>query len=354
MKNYILSAAAILMLVACNKEANPVSVSSGENAPGNMEIAVNTATSRTKGYLAGATFFDTAIEELHSGTSGEPSTETVAREMKLSAFLTPQSGQADNYFSDFTFSKGSDGNWHHTPAIYWPVGGQLDFLAYSSMVPFEAKDVIWNGKNATDGLVLKVQGTHTQDDIVYASAYSQSSSDGTGPVAMEFKHTQAWLEFQIKVADEGMLDKIAIKGIVIENAYDSGELTITRSGSTAKAEWSFLQEQNKDIEFEDNYNLYGTSEDGVLTNALTNEISYMDMLLPAQRKTGFIIRYTLAGLDKELQYRYDLSSTGTAEWLMGKKYVYAITFNVNEITVAPTVLEYSGGDASGLIPSSLV
>ena len=351
MKKYLFSVAAILAMVACNKqESGPVVTGQANGSIDNKEIAVNTAANKVKGYLAGATFFDTAIAELHAGAAGAPSTTTVAREMKLSTYLTPQSGAPDNYFTDFTFAKGTDNNWHHTPAVYWPIGGTLDFLAYSSMIPFEAKDVTWDEKNATESLVLSVLENHTQDDIVYASAYGKKSEDGADPVAMKFQHTQAWLEFQIKVASDEMLDKIAIKEIVIENAYNSGELTIAKASSSAKAEWSFRYEQSKDIVFEDNYNLYGSSASGVLTNALTDEINYMDMLLPEQPKTSFVIKYYLAGQDKELQYRYDLSDSN---WVMGEKYIYAITFTVNEITVAPTVKEYVAGDVTDLVPVEL-
>lgn len=352
MKKYLFSAAAILAMVACNKEVAPVA-SNGDSALVNNEIAVNTAANKAKGYLAGTTFFDTAIAELHAGDDGAPSDVTVAREMKLSAFLTPQSGLADNYFTDFTFAKGADDNWHHTPAVYWPIAGKLDFLAYSSMVPFEAKDVTWDENNATESLVLSVLENHTQDDIVFASAYGKESADGADPVAMEFQHTQAWIEFQIKVASDEMLEKIAIKEIVIENAYNSGELTIAKASTAAKAEWSFRYEQSKDIVFEDNYNLYGSSSAGVLTNALTDEINYMDMLLPEQPKTSFIIKYALAGQDKELQYRYDLSSA-SSNWVMGEKYIYAITFTVNEITVAPTVKEFVNGVVTDLVPTDLI
>lgn len=345
MKKYLFSAVAMLALVACNKESAPVSFSDGESALVNNEIAVNTAAQKTKGYITGTDFFDTAIAQLHEGTP-----ETTAREMKLSAYLTPQSGDAGNYFVDFTFAKGADENWHHTPAVYWPIAGTLDFLAYSSATPFDAKDVVWNEKNASESVVLTVLEDHTQDDIVYASAYGKKSEDGADAVAMEFQHTQAWLEFQIKVANENMKEKIAIKEIVIEKVYNSGELTIAKGTTGAKAEWSFRREQSKDIVFEDNYNLYGSSEGGVLTNALDEEISYMDMLLPEQPKTSFVITYYLAGQDKELQYRYDLSDSN---WVMGEKYVYAITFTVNEITVAPTVKEYVNGTVSDLTPTEL-
>lgn len=353
MRKTVLFAAlvAALALVSCNKDAGRASV----EQPGlvSNELSFNTAASTVRGYVAGETFFDTAIAELHAGEDGAPSTVTTAREMKISSYLTPQSGAQGNYFVDYTFAKGEDGKWHHTPKIYWPIAGTLDFLAYSAMNDFDAKDVAWDEKNASEGVVLQVLEDRTQDDIVYASVSGRLSSTGAAAVPMEFKHAQAWLEFQIKVENADMKEKIAIEAIEIENIYNTGELTITNNSGDAKAEWNFRKEQRKNVVFDDNYNLYGSqdAEDFTLENALKDEISYMDMLLPEQAKTAFIIKYRLAGQPNELQYKYTLSSEN---WIAGNKYIYEVTFKVNEITVAPTVKAYEDGVVTDLTPSEII
>lgn len=347
MKRIILSAAAIAALAACNKEGARTLPT--DNLNRNAEISINTAVDKSRGYVTGSEFFDTAISQLH-----EEEPELTERSMKLSAFLTPQTGEAGNYFTDYLYEVGADGDWHHTPAVYWPVAGTLDFLAYSSQKPFDAKDVAWNEKNASESVVLNVLEDRTQDDIVFAFATGKKSADGADAVAMEFQHTQAWLEFRIKVADASMKERIAIKEIIIENAYSRGELTINRT-SDPVASWSFRREQSENIIFEDNYGLYGdagTAPEYAVSNPLDENVSYMDMLLPEQAKTSFIIRYVLAGQDKTLQYRYDLSA-GKKNWIMGEKYIYEVTFNISEISVAPSVKEFAEGDVEDLDPSEL-
>lgn len=346
MKKYLFIAAAALTLAACNKEQSSTIQS---NASRN-EIAINAAADKTKGYITGSDFFDTAIEQLH-----EDSPSTTKRDMRLSAYLTPQAGTPGNYFTGYEYSAGSDEKWHHTPAVYWPVAGVLDFLAYSAKTPFDEKDVMWNEKNSSESVVLNVLEDRCQDDIVYAFAANMKSADGANAVAMKFQHTQAWIEFSLKVATEDMADKIAVGSIIIENAYNRGELTINRTAEPV-ASWSFRKEQSENIVFEDNYDLYGaagTAPDYVVTGGLGTEPAFMDMLLPEQPKTSFIIKYFLSGQDKELQYRYDLSEN-KKNWIMGEKYVYEITFNVNEITVAPTVKAYEEGVVSELTPTELL
>jgi len=359
MKKFIYFAAALAALstlaASCNKEDGP-SMSADQQSMVEQELSFNTAAMKTKGYVAGATFFDTAIDQLHAGTDGAPSDEKTAREMRISSYLHPQNGSEGNYFVDYTYKQDEalfeDENWHHDPKIYWPLAGTLDFLAYSSKIPFDAKDVAWNEKNASESVVLTVLDDRTQDDIVYSSKSSCKSSDGASAVDMKFKHAQAWLEFQIKVANADMEDKIDIEEIVIENIYNDGELTIENNTGDASAEWSFRKSQSKDVVFDDEYSLYGSQNaDYTLDNAITKEISYMDMLLPEQAKTSFVIKYVLAGQPNKLEYRYTL---GTDNWLQGNKYIYEIQFNVNELTVAPTVKEYVDGTVTDLTPSEII
>lgn len=347
MKKSFLFLLAGLSLVACNKNLGGDMPS--VDAKVEKELSFSLVQSMTKGYVTGAEFFDTAIDQLHEVTP-----TTTDRTMKLSAYLHPQSGSEGNYFVDYTFAKGVDGKWHHTPAIYWPFESSLDFLAYSSGTPFDAKDVAWNDANASQSVVLNVLDDRTQDDIVFASVAGRASSLGADAVPMEFKHSQAWLEFQIKVADASMIDKLAITDIIIEDAYNAGELTIESGAGSPTASWSFRKETSRDIRFDDNYSFYGsmgTAPNYEVVNGVTDEISYLDMLLPEQSKTSFIIKYVLAGQPNELQYRYDLSSDN---WLQGEKYVYEVTFTVNEITVAPTVKEYADGVVTDLTPTAVI
>jgi len=346
-------AALTFLAASCNKENGPAAFDQDSKALQGAEITLNTSAKVTKGYITGATFFDTAIAELHNGTDGAPSDVKTEREMRISAYLHPQSGDEGNYFVDYTYAKGADDEmWHHDPKIYWPLAGTLDFLAYSAKNDFDAKDVAWNEKNASESVVLTVLEDRTQDDIVYCSASGCKSSDGAEAVPMQFKHAQAWLEFQIKVANSDMEDKIAIEEIVIENIYNDGELTIENGGGSATAEWNFRKSQSKNVIFDDSYSIYGSQKaDYSLDNAIDSEINYMDMLLPEQAKTSFVIKYVLAGQPNKLQYRYTL---GTDNWLQGEKYVYEIQFNVNELTVEPTVKEYANGVVTDLTPSEII
>jgi len=353
MKKILFAAAAVLALASCSKDEVPAL----ENKVSN-EISFMNIVNKTKGYITDVTFYDTAIDQLHIA-SGDP--VTTPRTMQISAYLTPQDGDGVDYFRDYTFEKGADPDtkWHHTPAIYWPLGGKLDFLAYSSKIAFDSKDVEWDERNASESVSFDFnKAERLKDDLVYAAA-SQTSADGATSVAMEFKHAQAWIEFKVKVADEDMKDKLAITGITLENIYTSGKLTVSRSGSTASHSWNYRHEVAEDLIMQDDYNMYGTQADATpfaVTNGLDENFRFMDVLIPEQEKTDIVISYALAGQQYPLTYRFNLpnASSTVKNWVAGEKYVYEIVFTVNEITVAPKVKEYTGGTVSDLTPTSVI
>lgn len=413
---------AVMSIASCKKNAGP-SINIAKTQGG--EIALANGVSSTKGYIDGTTFYEVSVDQLHDVDRVD-----TPRDMRVSMFLTPAAGNGDaqNYQTNVVFSE-DGGVWRHNPPLYWPLASRLDFLAYSSKLPFAEKDAVWGEYNATSNLKLNVSTAYTQDDIVYAAA-SMESKDATNieggvytvaqPVEMQFYHSQAWLEFQLSVADESMKDKIAIKEIIVKNAYNDGELILTRKDvetpdqpiTTANvvATWDFDATAYKNFVFDDSYEVYGrtktaedfetenqavadaeealkearnsgiqadikTAQDNLdlaiaaldakvkqyeLVNPLNavgakntrvdaeagaetaTDCAYLDMLLPQQPKTAFVIRYVLAGSDKVLEYVYDLTAAGSKsnKWLMGNKYIYDIDFVVSEITIAPTVKEY--------------
>ena len=330
--------AAILATVAsCNKNTPDVKVADAP-ALGN-ELMVNSV-ALTKGYVTAAEFYDTAIAQLHAT---EPA--TTPRQMYLSAYLTPQNGEPGNYFVDEPFAINAngetDGLWHHAPKIYWPLEGAMDFLAYSAQGRLTGTKCVWDEADASKKLILNISEAQSQDDIVYAAA--ARSKNQRESVPMEFKHSQAWIEFQMKAS---AADLVYIKDIVIENIYQKGELTITNTAGVAAHSWNFASYRAGNVVVDNNYELY--DEDG--TNSLGTAVEYLDMLIPEQGQTAFVMRYQLAGQDTILEYRFPMT---TSTWEAGKKYVYEITITPVEITVTPTVSAFTAGEAGTGFPSDL-
>ena len=317
---------AVFALVGCNKMED-----SRIAPPSKNEMSLVPMNHVTKGYALGTTFDDCTYETLH----GEQSTSF--RTMQISAFLHPQNGEEGNYFVDKTYANGTGMTWwnikpngDHDP-IYWPVGGTLDFLAYSLSNEEQSVknvNVTWNEDNAASQVILDVPGENSQNDILYASAYGIKAPSSAKDVEMFFNHSQAWLEFQLT----GSLDSesngiVHFNRIELENVYNAGILTIDNNKGNATAKWDFGAESKKNVEVDNEYGV----------GLLGSDVQYLDMLIPQQKKTAFVLYYTLGSDDQELSYRF---STDLKTWLMGEKYIYKINITTSEVTVKPEVTEW--------------
>lgn len=320
-KTIIFAAIAAVAFTACNKDVAPVS------AQDQQEISINSI-ALTKGYVEGTDFTETAFDKLHDASAVQAD-----RKLWMSAYLTPQSGTPGNYFVGQEFSKNANGEsdnlWHHSPKVYWPIGAQgVDFLAYSALKPVSGTALNWNADNAASKLILDVSEDYLQDDILFGAVAGRQTNAGA-PVAMTFKHAQAWIQFQIKVEDASMEDIVKIKDITISNLYTRGELTIN-GGATPSASWNFKKEIASDYAMADTFSI-------LAPNYIKKDVGFMDMLVPEQAQTSFVMHYTLEGQDNALEYKYEL---GTATWEQGKKYIYEITIKPYEIVVEPTVTQF--------------
>lgn len=340
-KIVFLAPLALLAMASCDdkQEMSPLNV----NTP--QISVVSTVAKSTRGYSVSTDFYETLIKDLHVNKAA-----TQPRVMNLSSYLYPQEGEEGNYFVGNTFKIAEKGSsfWRNfvdgeASPVYWPVGGKLDFLAYSlTSDATKSVSVEWDKENAASKVVLTVPGENTQNDILYSSVAGSQQDKGSGVVQMTFKHAQAWLQFAVrgyantydkKDNFKPVENQIHLLKIELENIYNAGKLTIKNNGGDALASWDFcgLMKQNTPVD---------NNED---VKVLSDKVQYLDMLIPGQQKQDFVIYYTLGDDPTVLKYRFDMDEDS---WLMGYKYVYNITMTTNEITVEPSVVEFVNVSAS--------
>lgn len=329
-RNIIITAFALLS-AACTPQG-------AETPPVQEAVSLRPlSTNMTKGYVEGTQMFDTPYDKLH----GTP--EHYPRTISVTAWLYPQKGTETEYFRDAYFWQNAngedDGLWHHNPRVYWPFGGRLDFLAYSSRIPFPEPSVKWGYGRSTDKLELTVDRRYTQDDIMFSCALSKKHADSDPSVPMIFDHAQAWLEFRMHSSSAQTAGIVTLERIDIEDIYTAGALEVTHPFSVAEAAWDFKFTDRKDTPVDDTYAVYGTTMDA--------GVKYLDMLIPEQLMKDFILHYRLPGSDVVFKYRYDLPNM---TWLMGHKYIYDITFSPHKIEITPTVEEWTREEREIEIP----
>lgn len=327
-----LSAFALTFLVGCNKDVL------GPDPVSRVEISISPDSEEsvpaTKGYTQGTSFKETYRSNLHNGT-----TDVEPRMMQISAYLYPQNGDEGNYFVGKTYAQSeSDENiwwsvkpsedgssWIHDP-VFWPVGGTLDFLAYSlTSEPGAAKgvSVAWDGKNSASKVTLNIPAENSQNDILYASAKGVKPAIAGSAVNLHFKHAQAWLEFELT----GTEDLVKFNRIELENVYSGGSFEINNNDGEAIGRWTFSGAPTSRMPVD---NLAEVKD-------LSDTPSYLDMLIPQQEKTSIVIYYTLGSETTVRGCRFE---TDRKTWLAGEKYIYSIHISSKDLTVTPSVVAW--------------
>lgn len=360
MKNFVLAAAvAVVAFASCQKETTVKT----ELAPIN-EIALRSVNGMTKSAINGTTFPN-------------------GYDMLVSAYLNLDADHkgndsAGNYFEGIHFAKGaSDKVWRAATPKYWPLTGKLDFLAIACAgLNAEANGVnlasacTWgDSNNAARKVVVAVPDNSAKfDDILFGAANAQVYVAAGNSI--EFKHAEAAVVFTAKTNveyDASSNVGITIDSISVNGAKYSGTLTVSNPAAGAStgsisAIWSDLASQNNYVKARvwdsTSVNRGVNAAEPVLTGLdLKYSKSKADSLstfpfgeayviLPEQAAVPFTVTYTIHNgknargedLDNQIQYKY----TGVSgNWEQGKKYVYDIDITMNEITIAPKVVDWT-------------
>lgn len=302
MKKVLLTlGAAALALVACNKSQTVVSESA-----------------HVIGFKAAANVATKADPELVGNTLTSA----------YSIFAAASTDEDPTYFGKTKFTT-EDGTpvaessiYKPATALYWPIGGAaVDFLAYATPSAADAVPGEFAAARHANNLTFANWDTYAnQLDIVYAAANDQT--DTKNPVLLTFNHAQALLGFTAKASKAGVF---TINSITIKNLLTKGTLTIDNTRNTPEASWgSFDAAADQTLP-------------GLPATALTTTSAPLGdhLLIPSQTACDFVINYTIG----TKTYDYVINNVRT-NWQAGKKYIYALYFDINEINFQEIVADW--------------
>jgi len=317
-----------LSLAACQKNTGEVS------AGGEKLVCISpVTTSVTKAPVAGTSFPDN-------------------RTMILSAYYNADEGTSANYFSGVSFVK-AGGFW--TSGKYWPANGSLDMLAYSA--DGLSVDPTYD-TNVSEGVTLDIpDNSSVQCDILWGYASDRRySSEGT---AISFKHAGASIAFTAKsniAYNAGTNIGITIESIVLNAVQSSG---MVKLNSDLTCVWSDLGDTT-DITLPGLTDGYHIPAKAVDLSETPFGIGEKGLLVLPQTSTSFTVTYTIHnGKDdsgnkmdnKGLKFTYDIDG----DWVYAKKYVYALRFELNSISVIPSITDWADGGTTDVdIPQKVV
>ena len=287
-----------------------------------------------------------------SSTTFTPTTMQVAA---YNATSTPGA----EFFGSTTFTKGTT-YWEASPKKYWPLSPvYINFMAYSELNSSATPTLTWGASGATATWALVMDDNKTaQKDLMYAWGKGEVTQNAdqslnytqAGPVAMTFKHAQAWMCFNVKAGDEGTGGKITLNKITLNGAKYNGTYTLTFTNYNAQASqaiagaWSAWGDAAS-------VDVPGWTPAAVAYDGSGNGVAVGDglMIVPDDNAssadwTSFTINYTLD--DKTYNYTYAPATAANRNVDQQKKYIFNIVFKLHEIVIAPEVDEWDDGGAT--------
>ena len=258
-----------------------------------------------------------------------------------------------SYVGSKTYPDEASAKSYWTGGKYWPLSPTyINFLAYADFQG-STKTLNWgtDDPDVNPTLALTVTDNHeAQKDLMYSWGYGEVTQSGSTLVfpkyvAMQFKHAQAWITFNAKAKEEGESNKVTLKSITLVGAKYNGVYTVTFTNGRKNASqsvagaWSSLGDaQNVEVPGWTAATIaYASTGDG---QAVGNGL----MIVPDDTEAGDFTKFTIAySLDgKDYTYDYTPASTNVVQ---GNHYIYNIVFDLHEIEITPTVLDWSDQEA---------
>lgn len=337
---FFLAAAAVALASCSNDEV--VSQNTTANQPKEIAFAP-LAQNSTRAIVTGTTF-------------------TNNQEMYVTAYNTATS---KDYFTNITFDGDNTNKWKGDPKQYWPLSPTtLNFIGVTG-VP--KANITWNTPTASSGASIcwTHNGTLADGSGMYDLMYATGQGTvayGTGAAAnqliygnnvdMEYKHALAQVAFRVKAGDASYASQIKITKIALDGMVTAATYTLTNSDNyddaspaaqSASGVWASTTTTNTDVP---GSNALASTD---LTTSFVNDgavvVPCKDAAPTFDSFTGFKVYFTMNGSDMVYQYT---PSAAEKVLTQGKKYIFDLTFNLTEIIIEPTVLDWVNNDFDGV------
>lgn len=324
-KSLFIAASAMLVLASCTND---------ESAPEQIEVGFNALTKKTS----------RAIELGTGNTFNDPSTAKFNVWGFYSQTATTEnpvlfaSETSPNFMNNVVISKVGD-QWRNASAhYYWPMVGRVGFYALypssfvtpSNPTPAGTVSVKWNEGLKISGYSISDKNSHGDDavDLMYGYVESDKTIDA---VTLFFNHALSQLEFFFKqnAAYEGA--EIKVNSITLKDVYLSGNFTYIKSEN---ASWALSSKTDF---------IYNNPASSFVTTTTAAQFGKSTLFLPqdvSSKQAELSITITQNEQTTEaITYTFpiNLKPNTVNSWVMGKRYVYTINFNLDEILFNPNV-----------------
>lgn len=229
---------------------------------------------------------------------------------------------------------------HSTQSYYWPMSGEVGFYAVSPSIVEPAVIDWYSGITLTNHTVVGAE------DVDVMFAYNKGSNQSAA-LGMVFYHALAQAEVLVNTDKEYQNVELKVTGITFKNIDITANCTYKESSPAD-------QTPNPSIEWSGNTDstgseVYSVEEHTVVYNS-TQAQPYGSgvVVIPQTMDTEVVTTPTVStiSIGYSLAQYGGAAITGTIEkpittaWERGSKYVYTLTFKLNEILFNPSATDW--------------
>lgn len=226
---------------------------------------------------------------------------------------------------------------------YWPKNGALQFACYS---PETVKGVTHSFEKDLYN-VNYTQSSNTAETVDFLIApitVPYTAQTATENVSVVFEHALSWITIKVKAANADAAAAFTIHDIIVEDAFTTGALAAEMGDGIQYEEWSG-QAAAADYKVVEGKEIALTT---VATNVEENNNGVLNgvVVLP-QVPTTLTINYTQNKMEgtpeldsQTVNVPLELDDETNNIWEPGKHYIYTVTFDLDEILINPSVVDW--------------
>ena len=233
---------------------------------------------------------------------------------------------------------GEGGAWAPTQNYYWPKNGMLSFYAYSP-------STVTAACNQAKGIQIASYDVKGKEvDVLYSDLVKdkttsiENTNDTYDGVQIPFKHALSVVKVAMKAENATVADFIKVTSISLTNLHEDGAFNQNNGGAatwtvgTRTGDLSYLAAETAITATE-----AAVSSHIVMPQILADNAMFVDNYKIKHGNLWLDQTKSIALNDMFLQ---GSTTEKVASWEMGKRYIYHLTFDLEQIYFAPTVTDW--------------
>lgn len=242
------------------------------------------------------------------------------------------------YLTDVVFANKGQYWGGQGATYYWPKNGSLEFACYSP----ETVKIDYTYPNSWAGTYTQTENTAETTDLLIAPlTVPYTAQTATENVSVVFEHALSWITIKVKAANPEAAAAYTLHDIIVDQAFTTGTLVADMADGFKYNDWAEEKTAPADYYVVKGGNIALTTTAEVVEDAVAGTV-----VLP-QVPTTLTINFTQNAMTgtpeldaQKVTVPLELDDETNNIWEPGKHYIYTVTFDVDEILINPSVVDW--------------